>query len=317
MVRTVLDPRTSNEKPYTRMLIGQQHQFGDKDILRELQIISVTSCQPLLSYEVIHQVRVTEPVKIKAEGSHLHLKITSTWKSRSWINVRSSISYSPLPNIVTADRICIIRMYKTMNCDRTQGVDDIAAAFKIIMRSIGEDPDREGLLQTPQRFAHTVLDLTRGYHMSPKLTINDAKFDLDYSAEALPHEVELDCHDIVLVKDIDISSLCEHHFLPFVGKAYIGYLPNNRVLGISKLARILEIYARRLQIQERLTRQVAHTVQNELEPHGVIVMIKCSHMCMSIRGTQQTDATTVTQYATGVFQTDPRALDQFHNLLRS
>lgn len=185
------------------------------------------------------------------------------------------------------------------------------------MRSIGEDPDREGLLKTPERFARAVIDLTRGYHMSPKVTINDAKFDLDYSDVALPQDINLEHRDIVLVKDIDIASLCEHHFLPFVGKAHIGYLPRNEVLGISKLARIVDIYARRLQIQERLTRQVAYTIQNELEPHGVIVMIKCSHMCMSMRGTRQTDATTITQHATGVFRNDQRIGDQFHALLKS
>ena len=185
------------------------------------------------------------------------------------------------------------------------------------MRTIGEDPDREGLLQTPERFARAVLDLTRGYHMSLKVTINDAKFNLDHSDVALPQDINLDYRDIVLVKDIDIASLCEHHFLPFVGKAHIGYLPRNGVLGISKLARIVDIFARRLQIQERLTRQVAYTIQNELEPYGVIVMIKCSHMCMSMRGTQQTDATTITQCATGIFQRDPSVVDQFHTLLKS
>lgn len=208
-------------------------------------------------------------------------------------------------------------MDKAINCDRTQKVEEIASAFKIIMRSIGEDPDREGLLQTPERFARAVLYLTRGYHMSPRATISDAKFDLDYGDVALPQDINLDYRDIILVKDIDIASLCEHHFLPFVGKAHIGYLPRNEVLGISKLARIVDIYARRLQIQERLTRQVAYTIQNELGPHGVIVMIKCSHMCMSMRGTQQTDATTITQHATGVFQNDPRVGDQFHTLLKS
>ena len=208
-------------------------------------------------------------------------------------------------------------MDKAINCDRTQRVEEIASAFKIIMRSIGEDPDREGLLQTPQRFARAVLDLTRGYQMCPNVTINGAKFNLDYHDVALARDISIDYRNVVLVKDIDIASLCEHHFLPFVGKANIGYLPRDEVLGISKLARIADIYARRLQIQERLTQQVAYTIQNELEPYGVIVMIKCSHMCMSMRGTQQTDATTITQCATGIFQRDPSVVDQFHTLLKS
>ena len=154
------------------------------------------------------------------------------------------------------------------------------------MKTIGEDPDRVGLLRTPERFARAVLDLTRGYQMSPNVTINGAKFNLDYHDVPLARDISIDYRNVVLVKDIDIASLCEHHFLLFVGKAHIGYLPRDKVLGISKLARIADIYARRLQIQERLTRQVAYTIQNELEPYGVIVMVKCSHMCMSIRGTQ-------------------------------
>ena len=204
-----------------------------------------------------------------------------------------------------------------MNCDQTQGGAEIACALKTIMRSIGEDPDREGLLRTPERFARAVLDLTRGYHMSPKGTVNGAIFNLDRHNEALVQDTNVGHHDVVLVRDINIASLCEHHFLPFVGKAHIGYVPRDEVLGISKLARIADVFARRLQIQERLTRQVANAIQNELEPHGVIVMIKCSHMCMSMRGTEQTDATTITQCATGVFQDDPRAVDQFHTLLKS
>ena len=208
-------------------------------------------------------------------------------------------------------------MDKAINCDGSPRVNDIASAFRIIIRSIGEDPNREGLLQTPERFARAVLDLTRGYHMNPNITTNGAKFNLDYDEAAFAHDTNADHCNVVLVKDIDIASLCEHHFLPFVGKAHIGYLPKDKVLGISKLARIAEIYARRLQIQERLTRQVANTIQDELEPHGVIVMIECVHMCMSMRGTQQTDATTITQYATGAFKKHPHVIAQFHSLLKS
>ena len=203
-----------------------------------------------------------------------------------------------------------------MDCDRVRKVAEIASALNIVIRSIGDDPDREGLLDTPERFARAVLDLTRGYHIKPKDMINDAIFNPDCNNPTLPQDITVDHREIVLVKDINIASLCEHHFLPFFGKAHIGYLPKDKVLGISKLARIADIYARRLQIQERLTRQVAYAIQNELEPHGVFIVVKCSHMCMSMRGTQQTDAITVTQCATGIFQRDPHLIDQVYTLLK-
>lgn len=144
-------------------------------------------------------------------------------------------------------------MDKTQNCDGTQRLSEIASALKMILRSIGEDPERERLLQTPERFARAVLHLTCGYDMSPKVAINGAKFNRDYHDVALAHNATTGCSNVVLVKNIEIASLCEHHFLPFTGKAHIGYIPRDEVLGISKLARIAEIYARRLQIQERLT----------------------------------------------------------------
>ncbi|KYG42581.1 hypothetical protein M433DRAFT_54004, partial [Acidomyces richmondensis BFW] len=193
-------------------------------------------------------------------------------------------------------------------------LSEIASALKMILRSIGEDPERERLLQTPERFARAVLHLTCGYDMSPKVAINGAKFNRDYHDVALAHNATTGCSNVVLVKNIEIASLCEHHFLPFTGKAHIGYIPRDEVLGISKLARIAEIYARRLQIQERLTQQVADAIQSELGPHGVVVVIKCSHMCMSMRGTRQTDATTTTQYTTGVFRTETGLIEQFLKL---
>lgn len=126
---------------------------------------------------------------------------------------------------------------------------------------------------------------------------------------------KVDCDDLVLVRDIDAFNLCEHHLVPFVGKIHIGYVPKVRVLGLSKLARIAEIYARRLPVQERLTQQIAHAVAHALEPQGVAVWVKCSHMCMLMRGVQQTGTTTVTQCKIGVFKWDSRVGEQFHSLL--
>lgn len=160
----------------------------------------------------------------------------------------------------------------------------------------------QGLLKTPSRFAQALQFLTSGYTQCPHLCTNNAIFSVD-------------CNDMVLVQDIDVFSLCEHHLLPFSGKIHIAYIPKGQVLGLSKFVRIVEIYSRRLQVQERLTEQVARAVQDVLEPAGVVVVAECSHMCMSMRGVQRSGATTVTQCKTGAFQEDERLYEQFRALL--
>ncbi|PKY08450.1 GTP cyclohydrolase I [Aspergillus campestris IBT 28561] len=178
----------------------------------------------------------------------------------------------------------------------------LAVGVRMILESLGEDVEREGLLQTPERYARAMLFFTKGYSDNIGEKINDAVFDVAHN-------------DIVIVRDIDLFSMCEHHLVPFMGKIHIGYLPNGRVLGLSKLARIAEVFARRLQIQERLTQEVARAIDDILHPQGVIVIAEATHMCMVMRGIQKTGAVTTTVHSTGVFMTDQRMEDRFHTLL--
>ncbi|KAJ3795197.1 GTP cyclohydrolase I [Lentinula aff. detonsa] len=179
----------------------------------------------------------------------------------------------------------------------------LTEAVRTILDCIGEDPNREGLLKTPERYAKAVLWMTKGYEDRLADVINDAVFAEDHD-------------EMVLVRDIDISSLCEHHLVPFTGKIAIAYIPNKLVLGLSKLARIAETFSRRLQVQERLTKQVAIAIQEAIKPRGVAVVMEATHLCMTMRGVQKPGSITTTSCMLGCFRTQQKTREEFLTLIK-
>jgi GTP cyclohydrolase I len=181
---------------------------------------------------------------------------------------------------------------------------DFEAAIRKILQEIGENPDRQGLVDTPKRIEKMYLELTRGYREDPEKLINSALFDVDYD-------------EMVVVTHIDFYSLCEHHMLPFFGVAHVGYIPKGKVVGLSKIPRIVDMYARRLQVQERMTAQIANVLNDQLKPDGVGVVIEGYHMCMSMRGVQKEKAKMITSTLLGSYRNDPATRTEFLELIRS
>ena len=172
-----------------------------------------------------------------------------------------------------------------------------------ILKALGEDPNREGLLRTPQRVTEALAFLTQGYRLDPGKVINDALFTEDYE-------------EMIVQKDIDFFSLCEHHLLPFFGKAHVAYIPHHKIVGISKLARLVDVYARRLQVQERLTNQIANTIMEKLDPLGVAVVIEAEHLCMRMRGVEKQNSLIITSTLLGAFRTRQETRNEFMTLIR-
>lgn len=185
-----------------------------------------------------------------------------------------------------------------------EGMPSFAAMVREQLRQLGDDPDREGLLRTPERVEKSLKWLTRGYDLCVQDVIGDAVFEEEH-------------HNMVVVKDIELYSLCEHHLLPFFGKVHIAYIPNGRIVGLSKLPRIVEVFARRLQVQERLTEQIAKAIQEVLEPQGVGVVIEAAHLCMMMRGVEKQNSKTITSAVKGIFLKDLRTREEFLRLCMS
>jgi GTP cyclohydrolase I len=181
--------------------------------------------------------------------------------------------------------------YKKIDQYNDKLVDSISDMYKNILDDVGENPTREGLLKTPVRAAKAMQFLTQGYDLNPAEILRSAMFKEDYS-------------QMVIVKDIEVYSLCEHHLLPFFGKAHIAYIPNGQIVGLSKLPRVVDAFARRLQVQERLTNEIRDCIQDTLKPLGVAVVIECSHLCMQMRGIQKQNSATTTSAFTGEFLKD-------------
>jgi GTP cyclohydrolase I len=182
-------------------------------------------------------------------------------------------------------------------------INSLSAHYKDILTQIGEDPARDGLLKTPERIAKAMLYLTHGYDLDAKAILNSALFKEEYS-------------QMVIVKDIEVYSMCEHHMLPFFGKAHIAYIPNGYVVGLSKIPRVVDVYARRLQVQERLTNEIRDCIQDTLKPMGVGVVMECRHLCMCMRGVQKQNSVTTTSAFTGGFLHE-KTRAEFLNLISS
>jgi GTP cyclohydrolase IA len=176
--------------------------------------------------------------------------------------------------------------------------NEIQSAVKIILQAVGENPERDGLKRTPERIARMYAELLSGYQMDPVAVVNDALFEVKYD-------------EMVIVRDIEFYSLCEHHLLPFMGRVHVAYIPNGKVLGLSKIPRIVDLYARRLQVQERMTRQIADFIRDLLHPQGVAVVVEALHLCMSMRGVQKHNARLTTSAMHGAFRANLATRQEF------
>ncbi len=195
------------------------------------------------------------------------------------------------------------RFYTKIESYGMDTIEQISESYRSIIERLGEDPEREGLVKTPERIAKAMQFLTQGYAQDAEAVIRSAMFSEN-------------CSEMVIVKDIELYSMCEHHMLPFFGRAHVAYIPNGKIVGLSKIARVVDIFSRRLQVQERLTHQILEALQNTLNPIGVAVVIEASHLCMMMRGVQKQNSVTTTSAFTGQFQ-EVQTRNEFINLIGS
>jgi GTP cyclohydrolase IA len=181
--------------------------------------------------------------------------------------------------------------------------DEMAGLYRQLLVALGEDPDREGLKKTPARAAQALRDLTKGYHQNVDEILNGAIFEEEYD-------------DMIIVRDIEFYSLCEHHGLPFFGSVHVGYIPNGKIVGLSKIGRLVEMFSRRLQVQERMTHEIAHNLNEAIRPSGVAVVVEARHLCMMARGVEKQNSRMITSAVLGSFRTDRRTRQEFTNLLQ-
>ena len=200
-------------------------------------------------------------------------------------------------------RSLISRMEDLPPVSPPHGIAAMTSLVSQLLKALGESPGRNGLLKTPERVAKALLFMTKGYHEDIERLLNGALFPIEYD-------------EMVIVKDIDFFSMCEHHFLPFFGKCHVGYLPNKKVVGLSKIPRVVDAFARRLQVQERLTTQIAETLKRKLDAHGVAVVMEARHLCMMMRGVEKQNTLAVTSSMLGAFRTQEQTRNEFLKLIR-
>ena len=194
--------------------------------------------------------------------------------------------------------------YQRMDTYNDATTDALSQHVHGILELVGEDPSREGLIKTPERVAKAQQFMTQGYQQDPKAILTKALFEEDYS-------------EMILVRDIELYSMCEHHMLPFFGKAHVAYIPNGRIVGLSKIPRVVDVFARRLQVQERLTMQIRDAIQEVLQPQGVAVVVEAQHMCMMVRGVQKQNSSTTTSAMSGEFIRNHATREEFMRLIKS
>ncbi|EGE04083.1 GTP cyclohydrolase I [Trichophyton equinum CBS 127.97] len=260
---------------------------GEETKANGLKMVTDVASQPLQKRSVSNHSRdqISPPsTAVSRPGSPYTLNPPIDFDGLSW------------PSLGTRERL------ESTPEQTEQRIQKLAGAVRTILECIGEDPEREGLLETPERYAKALMFFTKGYEENVRDLVNGAVFHEDHD-------------ELVIVKDIEVFSLCEHHMVPFSGKMHIGYIPDRRVLGLSKLARLAEMFSRRLQVQERLTKQVALSIVEVLKPQGVAVVMESSHLCMVMRGVQKTGSTTTTSCMLGCMRSSAKTKEEFLSLL--